>query len=151
MINKDMNMKYKILGIVVLAVVAIQFIPYGKEKSNPSVVSEPKWESAKTRKLFFRSCSDCHSHETKWPWYSNIAPISWLVQHDVDEGREHFNVSMWGVQKKNKGYEAVKEVKEGEMPPWIYLIFHADARLSESGAEELIKGLRATFGEKKES
>ncbi|UPT78282.1 heme-binding domain-containing protein [Sulfurovum sp. XGS-02] len=140
-------MKYKILGIVILVTIAIQFVPYGKDHSNPPVVAEPKWDSPKTKEYFVRACADCHSHKTKWPWYSNIAPISWLNQYDVEEGREHFNVSMWGVQKKNEGDEAKEEFQEGEMPPWFYIIAHPDAKLSESETKEFMKGLAATFGE----
>jgi len=140
-------MKYKILGTVFLVAIAIQLIPYGKNHSTPSVVAEPMWDSPKTRELFVRACADCHSNETKWPWYSNVAPISWLVQYDVEEGREHFNVSMWGIQKKNKGDEAKEELEEGEMPPWFYVLPHPDAKLSESETKELSKGLLATFGE----
>jgi len=149
--TKGGNMKYKILGIIVLAGIAIQFVPYGREHSNPSVVAEPNWDSPRTRELFFKACSNCHSNKTVWPWYSNIAPVSWLTQHDVDEGREHFNVSMWGVQKKNEGDDAVKEVSEGEMPPWFYVIPNPSARLSENEKAEFIIGLRATFGEEKDS
>ena len=140
-------MKYKILSVFILVVIAIQFIPYGKNHSTPPIVAEPTWDSPQTKKLFDRACSDCHSHETKWPWYSNIAPISWLVQYDVEEGREHFNVSMWSVQKKNEGDEAKEEFVEGEMPPWFYIIPHPDAKLSASETKELSKGLLATFGE----
>ena len=143
-------MKYKILGIIILAGVAIQFVPYGKNHANPSVVSEPNWDSTRTRELFFKACFNCHSNETVWPWYSNFAPVSWLTQHDADEGRKHFNVSMWGSQKKNEGDEAAKEVKEGEMPPWFYLIPNQTARLSENEKAEFIIGLRATFGEGKD-
>jgi len=140
-------MKYKILGAVVFVAIAIQFIPYGKNHSIPPVVAEPKWDSPRTKELFVRACADCHSNETKWPWYSNIAPVSWLVQYDVQEGREHFNVSMWGIQKKNKGDEAKEEFEEGEMPPWFYLLPHPEAKLSDSEAKALSKGLFATFGE----
>ncbi len=143
-------MKYKILGIVILVAIAIQFIPYGKDHFNPAVVAEPKWDSPKTKELFVRACADCHSNETKWPWYSNFAPISWLNQYDVDEGREHFNVSMWGVQKKNEGNEAKEEFEKGEMPPWFYVIAHPDAKLSESETKEFMKGLVATFGEEED-
>jgi len=141
-------MKYKILGAVVFLAIAIQFIPYGKNHSTLSVVAEPKWDSPRTKELFVRACADCHSNETKWPWYSNIAPVSWLVQYDVEEGREHFNVSMWGIQKKNEGDEAKEEFDEGEMPPWFYVLPHPEARLSESETKELSKGLFATFGKK---
>ncbi len=143
-------MKYKVLGILVLAAIAIQFVPYGREHTNPPVIAEPAWDSPRTRELFFKACSNCHSNETVWPWYSNMAPVSWLIQRDVDEGREDFNVSMWGKQKKNEGDEAVKEVTEGKMPPWFYVIPNPSARLSEKEKAEFIQGLRATFGEKKE-
>lgn len=143
-------MKYKILGVIVLVIIAIQFIPYGKDHANPIVVVEPEWDSKETRELFVRACADCHSNETKWPWYSNVAPMSWLVQYDVEEGREHFNVSMWGVQKKNEGDEAKKEFEEGEMPPWFYVVLHPDAKLSESETQRFSEGLLATFGEEKD-
>ena len=132
---------------VILLGILIQFVPYGKNHTNPQLVQEPKWDTPKTRTLFMRSCADCHSNETKWPLYSNVAPISWLVQHDVDEGREHFNVSNWLHQKKNKGDEAAEEVREGDMPPFVYLPAHPEARLSETEKKELIDGLVNTFGE----
>ncbi len=130
--------------------VLIQFVPYGKEHSNPPVLSTPEWDSPDTEKLFMRACGDCHSNETKWPWYSKIAPISWLVTYDVMEGREHFNVSMWGIQKKNDGDEAAEELREGEMPPFVYLLAHPEARLSEDEKKRLIDGLVKTFGEESE-
>jgi hypothetical protein len=141
-------MKYKIVGIFVLTVIAAQFIPYGKDHVNPSIVAEPTWDRPKTKELFSRACGDCHSNETKWPWYSSIAPTSWLIQHDINEGRGDFNVSMWGVQKKNEGTKAAEEVKKGDMPLWFYLIPHPEARLSDNEKNELIHGLVATFGTK---
>jgi len=140
----------KILLITVLILVAIQLIPYGKDHTNPPVVAEPKWDSPQTRALFMRACGDCHSHETKWPWYSKIAPVSWLIYHDVVEGREHFNISAWGHQKKNKGDEAAEELEEGEMPLKPYLLMHPEARLDKHEKSLLIEGLKKTFGEKKE-
>lgn len=137
----------KILTLLLLAVIAIQFLPYDKSTANPPAVTEPAWDRPQTRELFFRTCGDCHSHLTLWPWYSRIAPISWLVQHDVEKGREHFNVSLWGTQNKNKGNEAAQELREGEMPPWFYLIPHPEARLSPTEKKALIEGLAATFGE----
>jgi len=141
-------MKKIILALVVLLVL-IQFIPYGRDHTNPKVLAEPKWDSPKTRELFMRACGDCHSNETKWPWYSKIAPISWVVYNHVMEGREHFNVSMWGHQKKNEADEAVEEILEGEMPPKSYLLAHPEARLSDAEKRALIEGLKKTFGEKK--
>ena len=145
-----MKLKTKVLLTIVGLAVLIQFVPYGREHTNPEVVSEPRWDSPRTRELFMRACGDCHSNETKWPWYSGIAPISWLVAYDVDEGREHFNVSMWGVQEENEGEEAAEEVREGEMPPWAYLLAHPEARLDEAEKRELIEGLVRTFGDRKD-
>ncbi len=136
-----------LLTLIVLAVV-IQFIPYGKNHDNPKVMAEPNWDSPKTKEIFMTACGDCHSNETKWPWYSNIAPLSWSIYHHVEEGREHFNVSMWGHQKKNEGEDAAEEVEEGEMPLKSYLLAHPEARLSDTDKQTLIEGLKRTFGEK---
>jgi mono/diheme cytochrome c family protein len=125
---------------------AIQLVPYGREHDNPQVVREPDWDRPRTRELFFRACKDCHSNQTRWPWYSSLAPSSWLVQRDVEEGRAHFNVSEWG-REENHGDEAAKLVREGEMPPWFYLPAHPEARLSDSERRALVAGLVATFGE----
>jgi len=141
-------MKLKVLISFVVLLVLIQFVPFGKNHSNPPVTSEPAWDSPETAQLFARACGDCHSHKTVWPWYSNYAPISWLVANDVYEGREHFNVSMWNTQKRNKGKEAAEAIEEGEMPPWFYLIPHPEAKLSDQETAALIKGLEKTFGRK---
>ena len=134
-----------VIGAIVTAVV-IQFIPYGKTYTNPAIISEPTWDSPQTKELFDKACANCHSYQTTYPWYSKVAPISWLVASDVEEGREHFNVSAWGAQKKNKGDEAAKELKEGDMPPWFYLPTHPEAKLTEIQTQELINGLEKTFG-----
>lgn len=140
-----MNMKTVSIAVI-LGAVAIQFIPYGKDHTNPPVMSEVQWDSPRTQELFNRACADCHSNETKYPWYSNIAPVSWLVAHDIEEGREKMNVSMIGVQTKNKLKDAADEVKEGEMPIPPYLIAHPEARLSDAEKKELAEGLEKTFG-----
>lgn len=139
-------MKGKILAGIALTAVAIQFIPYGKTHTNPPIIAEPTWDSPRTQELFNRACANCHSHKTTYPWYSNVAPVSWLIERDVMEGREHFNVSAWGEQKKNEGDEAAKEVKEGSMPPWFYLPTHPEAKLTDAEKTELIQGLENTFG-----
>jgi len=139
-------MKMKLLFFLILVGVVIQFVPYGKDHSNPPVAGEPQWDSPRTQELFERTCGNCHSNKTTWPWYSSIAPVSWLVQNDVDEAREHFNVSMWGEQQRNMGSDAAAELREGEMPPWVYLLGHPEAKLNDSEKAELVNGLIATFG-----
>jgi mono/diheme cytochrome c family protein len=140
----------KIILALIVVFIAIQFIPYGKNHTNPKVLAEVKWDSPKTKEIFMKACGDCHSNETKWPWYSKIAPLSWSIFHHVEEGREHFNVSMWGQQEKNDGDEAAEEVEEGEMPLKSYLIAHPEARLSDEEKKVFIEGLKATFGEEKD-
>lgn len=134
------------MGVLLL----IQFVPYGRDHTNPPVIAEPTWDSPQTRTLFFRACADCHSNETKWPWYSNIAPASWLITRDVTEGRTEFNVSEWG-RPDNEGDDAAKTVQNGEMPLWFYLPLHPEANLSPVERQQLINGLLATFGGELES
>jgi hypothetical protein len=137
----------KIVGISVLVLVglfiAIQLIPYGHQHSNPPVQQEPNWADTQTRDLAVRACFDCHSNETVWPWYSNIAPISWLTVHDVQEGRSRLNFSEWGRTGHEVG-EVSEVIHEGEMPPPYFLIMHPEARLSAAEKQTLINGLLAT-------
>ena len=125
-----------------------QFVPYGRDHSNPPVQNEPEWDSLETRALVERACLDCHSNETVWPWYSNVAPISWLVQRDTMEGREELNFSEWGTRGEGEEGEEMREsILEGEMPLPVYLITHPEARLSELEQAQLIEGLLATAGD----
>lgn len=127
------------------AFLVIQFLPFGKAQANPPVIAEPAWDSPQTRETFMRACGDCHSNQTVWPWYSKIAPVSWLTSRDVNEGRRKLNVSEWGV-RKNDADDVVKVVQNGEMPPWFYLPLHPEARLSPAEKQVFLQGLTATFG-----
>lgn len=140
---KGLILKGVIAGIVLI--IAIQFVPYGKDHSNPPVVAEPPWDQPATREFFVRACADCHSNETHWPWYSNFAPASWLVTMDVKVGREHFNVSEWDPQNNMGGWIAT-QVETGEMPPAKYLLPHPEARLTDEEKAQFINGLHNTFG-----
>jgi len=91
--------------------------------------------------LLHAACYDCHSHEVKWPWYSRIAPASWLVASDVNEGREHLNFSDWPLEAERaaKKFDRINEVIDyREMPPKKYTLIHADARLSEAQRQALL-------------
>lgn len=136
----------RVLAGLAGAFLLIQLVPYGRAHANPAVVAEPAWDSPETRDLFRRACADCHSNETVWPWYSNVAPVSWLVQRDVDEGRHNFNVSEWGLAENKDADEAAELVERGEMPLSVYLPLHPEAQLSTAEREALIAGLEATFG-----
>lgn len=132
---------FGILGAVVFGLL-IQLIPFGKDHTNPPVVGEPAWDSPETRALAQRACFDCHSNETVWPWYSNIAPVSWLVYRDVEEGRSKLNFSEWGVSRQEDLEEIIEVIQNGEMPMPIYLIQHPEARLSAEEKQALITGLQ---------
>lgn len=132
------------LGVVAL-LAAIQLVPYGRAHGNPPVVQEPRWDKPETRALAVRACFDCHSNETQWPWYANVAPMSWLVQRDVDEGREALNFSEWQRTYKEAG-ESAETVSEGEMPLQTYVLMHSAARLTLAERRALADGLTATLG-----
>ena len=135
------------IGIaMLLSLVAIQFIPVGEGVSNPPVTQTVKWDSPRTEELARRACYDCHSNETSWPWYAHIAPISWLVAHDVAEGREHMNFSEWDRPQKHAD-EAAQKLEEVEMPLTSYTVLHPSARLKDAAREHLIEGLKKTLGE----
>lgn len=129
-------------GTVVLLL--IQLVPYGRAHTNPPIRSEPAWNSEQTRAYARLACFDCHSNETVWPWYSNVAPISWLVQRDVDEGRAKLNFSEW--DRPQEAEDVAETVQEGEMPPRIYTVLHPSARLSQAELHSFTQGLIATFG-----
>lgn len=134
------------LIILVALFVLVQLVPYGRAHNNPPVVQEPTWTSAETRELAVAACFDCHSNETVWPWYSHVAPVSWLVQHDVEEGREYLNFSDWrgGTREGEEAEELAEVILEGEMPPAVFLITHPEARLTDAQKQALVAGLRAT-------
>ena len=134
-------------GLVVIfgGLLAIQLVPYGRDHDNPPVVAEPSWDSPQTLDLAVRACFDCHSNETVWPWYSNVAPVSWLVQRDVDEGREELNYSEWN-RPQEEAEESAETVLDGSMPLPSYLLTHPDARLTDAELAILSDGLAATFG-----
>lgn len=135
----------RVLLIVVLLFIAIQLVPYGRSHTTPPVVQEPVWNSPDTRTMVVAACYDCHSNETKYPWYSSIAPSSWLVQHDVDGGRRHLNFSEWNREQRH-AKDAAEEVRSGDMPQTSYTWMHAEARLSTSDREKLAAAFEQMFG-----
>src|SRR3990172_10477480 len=115
------------------ALVLAQLVPVSR--TNPPVEQEVD-APPDARAVLERSCYDCHSHATRWPWYAWVAPVSWLVAHDVSEAREHLNFSTWGrydAEERGENLEEIAEMlEEGEMPPWFYLPLHPHARLSDA-------------------
>jgi len=117
-------------GIVVAVLaVAIQFL--GPSPTNPPI---DQTQALPTREVFDRSCSDCHSNRTRWPWYSHVAPASWLVVGHVDHARSHMNVSEWAGFTPSESDHMLtnmcKLARNGRMPLSSYLLLHHDAKLS---------------------
>lgn len=127
-----------IIGVFALA----QLVPYGRTHSNPPVIQEPTWDSPRTRALAVRACFNCHSNETTWPWYANVAPLSWVVQFDVDVARSVINFSEW-----NRPYDLAPysghSVRSGNMPTVKYRMAHPEADLTEQELKDLADGLDA--------
>jgi hypothetical protein len=119
------------IAIVFALALVIQLVPVSRD--NPPVTAPIDAPAAVTATLH-RACFDCHSNETVWPWYSRVAPASWLVAHDVHEGREHLNFSTWQAlspaDRQKKLMDIAEEVDKGAMPPGIYTPLHPQARLS---------------------
>jgi hypothetical protein len=134
-------LKWSVVGAAVIFAAA-QFIR--PERTNPPAVEARAAASylempSEVQVILKRACYDCHSNETRWPWYSNVAPVSWFVIDHVDHGRKHLNFSDWAQTDRhaeNQDLDAqldriYKEVKEGEMPLGSYLILHPAAKLSD--------------------
>lgn len=144
--------KLIVRGLVLLAaaLVLIQLIPVGnfvkslRRDANPPVVTAVEWDSAETERLARTACYDCHSNETVWPWYAQVAPVSWLVTRDVNKGREAMNFS----EDPLDDYDAddLEWHVMNDMPPRLYLPLHPEANLSAEQKTQFIAGLRATFG-----
>jgi hypothetical protein len=140
----DTRMKgWKVILPGTLALFAVLQL-FNPARSNPPVIKDflaatlpPATVSADIR----AACYDCHSHETVWPFYARIAPVSWLVASDVDDGREHLNFSDWPMEpdRAAKKLDRINEVLDyHEMPPKKYTLIHANARLSEAQRKEIM-------------
>jgi hypothetical protein len=119
--------------VAVAVLVAIQLVPVDRE--NPPVEEEVP-APPEVREILRRACYDCHSHETRWPWYGYVAPVSWLLAYDIEHAQEHVDFSAWNrydeKKRRNKLEEIQEEVEGDKMPPWFYRPLHPEADLSEA-------------------
>jgi hypothetical protein len=142
------------IRIVLIVILLAQFIR--PDRTNPPV-EPPKTVQAHltvpgdVQQLLVDACYDCHSHETQWPWYANVAPMSWLVVKDVNEGRRHLNFSIWGdypaSRADHKLEEVIEMVESGEMPLAIYVPLHPEADLSEQQRQTIVDWAKAQRGQ----
>jgi cytochrome c551/c552 len=127
------------IGLGAAALIAAIQVPQC-ERTNPPVTG-PAALPAPVEAVLRRACYDCHSNETVWPWYSRLAPVSWLLHRDVVEGRRHLNFSEWdkvaAERRARKLRDLGHEVESGDMPPWFYLPMHPNARLSDADKQML--------------
>ena len=117
--------------------------------ANPPLGVEPKWDSPRTRELARRACFDCHSNQTTYPWYSQVAPVRWLLWDHVKEGREHLNFSQ--PDSDLDVDDLVDAIRSNEMPLWDYRLLHPASRLSPAEKDSLVVGLLRTFEEEEDS
>jgi hypothetical protein len=125
--------------------VLAQFVPV--ERVNPPVEAGMEAPAPpEVRAILKRACYDCHSNETAWPWYGHVAPVSWLLERDVREGRKEVNFSRLGQdppkRRQRKWMEIPEQVEKSQMPPWFYAAVHPEARLSEADRAALVRWAR---------
>ena len=124
--------------------ILLQFVPV--DRSNPPIKAAMSLPTGEVGEILQDACNDCHTHETTWPWYSNVAPVSIFVARHVEEGREHFNFSSWNEQdarrRDHKLEEMIEMVEDGEMPLRSYTITHPEARVTEAQRAALVAWAR---------
>jgi len=138
-------MKKYIIGIIVLAVILLQFIgpsaPENRSENPDDLILTAKVDS-EVAGVLKAACYDCHSMETKYPWYSSVAPVSWFVFDHIEEGRDELNFSDWNTYEKRRKLRKLKEVQEeveeGKMPLESYTLIHGEAKLTDAQKELLI-------------
>jgi hypothetical protein len=135
------------MAVLVGLLVAAQLVPIRHD--NPPAGAGPAMP-APVAAIIKRSCSDCHTNETIWPWYSHVAPVSWLVARDTTQGRRHLNFSEWSSYRPDQQRKLMKDIVEqvqgGDMPLWFYVPLHRAARLSPDDVKTLTAWASAAGG-----
>ena len=144
-----LTMSLKVLAALVVAFGLMQLVPYGRTHSNPPITQEPAWDSPRTRELAKRACFDCHSNETRWPWYADVAPFSWVLEYDVNNAREIINFSQWNYSYPLAQHSGAS-IRQREMPTAKYVAAHPEANLTDKERDDLANGLDRTLGRTQE-
>lgn len=136
----------KFLLALILVLALMQFVR--PQQTNPPIdparaINAALTDAPAVAAHLERSCADCHSYQTVWPWYSKIAPGSWLIAYDVNKGRRHLNFSDWAGYSPDKNQKLLKrickEVSEGDMPEFQYTMLHPRSKLTASDAQEICR------------
>lgn len=140
----------KISLFLLFVFILIQFIRI--DKTNAAVNPQDDFlticsANSEVSKVIKSSCYDCHSNESTYPWYTNIAPVSWWVKNHINEGRDELNFSIWASysekRKNHKLEECIEMIEEGEMPMSSYTIMHGEAKLTDAQKLELVDFFKA--------
>jgi hypothetical protein len=135
-----------LLALVVAAIIAIQFIRPSKNISaeiSDKHISKPFSRPHDVQMIFENACFDCHSNNTRYPWYANVQPVAWFIRHDVEEGTKHLNFSEFGAGRLRRQFHKLEEIEEQmsakEMPPIAYQWMHDEAKLTDVQRTRLIE------------
>lgn len=144
----------RVIIVIVVAIIAMQF--FRIDKTNPTIVPAEQMTTllqppVEVEKILKNACYDCHSYETEYPWYTDIAPISWWIKNHIIKGRENLNFSTWGQYDKEGQNEALRRSKrmvvKGFMPPQQYMAGHPEANLTLGKREIIAKWLESQISE----
>ena len=148
-------MRRRILLIIIIILIAIQFIRPAKNQSNDvltSDISHVYTVPQNVSVILKKTCNDCHTNNTVYPWYAQIQPVGWWLNHHIEEGKDELNFNEFGAYAVPRQYhkleEVVEQVKEGEMPIWSYTLIHTNAKLTDEEKQTLInwaQGIRNTM------
>jgi len=139
---RDAHSPIRIVVVLFVVLAGIQLIPVDRrnpaaDPSHAIYATEPM--PAEVKAVFERSCNDCHSSQTRWPWYSRVAPVSWIVAHDVHEARKQMNFSEWSTypqKRRDQKLEAIcEQLMNGDMPDGKYALIHRSARPTQQQRE----------------
>jgi hypothetical protein len=139
-----------LVSILLIAVASFAIHPFGNIKTAPRPSNRQLFSGAQIEppvlSIMQRSCQNCHSVETTWPWYSYVAPVSWLVEKDVRDGRKHFNMSRWSEYTADDRIEILSgiatQVHNKDMPLPQYVLMHRDAKLSDADIDAIYQWAR---------
>lgn len=144
----------KILVILFVAFIIIQFFPI--DKNNPAAIPQMDFLTIKntpesTAVLIRNGCYDCHSNESKYPWYSNVQPVAWFLESHIKDARKHLNFSTFATyepkRQAHKLAEAIGEVEDGGMPLDSYVLIHHEAKFTEAQKQEVLKYFKLVEGD----